>query len=881
MIRNVKLDRELPSGIVTFVFSDIEGSTKLMKRLGPRYMDVLERHRELLRTAWSAHGGAEVATEGDGCFVAFANATDAIRACAEGQRLLQAEAWPEDGVVRVRMGAHSGLAAPHHGDYVALAASQAARVTNAAHGGQVLVSEETAERCASVPGIGFVTAGRFRLRDFDEPVCLQQLTASGLEQKFPAVRALPAEGHNVVRPANTFVGRDHEASHVASLLRPGRLVTIVGPGGVGKTRLALELGVRVAEAWSDGVWVVDLSNVEDPELVGDAIGAAVGGPTRGVEGWDEIIEVLRSQNALIVLDNTEVHVEQCARLALELLKSCKQLGILTTGREPLRVAGELIVPLAPLPVPGAVSDRDEAERSAAVRLFLDRARAARPGFAFGAEAVAPIVGICRRLEGLPLAIEIAANRTSVLQPAEILAGLDDMHRLLRSRDRSLPERQRSMEALLDWSYRLLGADEKAALRRLSLFGSGFSVEAATAAVADGLLAAVDVPELIWSLVDRSLISADLTANATRYRFLETVRQYGRRLLDGAHETEPAARRLSAWYLEALGPWRAADRAWIGDVQLELDNLRAIIPLVAPFDSEAAQQLACLVGRYLDAIQAYRLGIDELQRFAAELRAETPGRVALLTTLAHLRLRIGDVDAARVALGEANNVNERTGSPSWDDAGLARTAGEVAMRTGELASAASIAEAALGQGLSPRARARMWNLLGLARSAAGDLRGALAAFEEEREEHSRAGHEAFLAGAEGNLAEIALRLGDTATAARHQHACLELALALGQPVMVAYSLIVAARLAAAGEDWWTSARLGAKANDILKEIGQRLYDDDLQASERLRAAAQEHLGAKDYAEAAGSGLSLDAPGAALLADQVLSIARTTALSGQPR
>lgn len=747
-------------------------------------------------------------------------------------------------------------------------------MTSAAHGGQVLVSEETAERCARVPGLGFVTVGRFRLRDFDEPVCLRQLTAPGLEVTFPAVRALPAEGHNVVRPANTFIGREEEADHVASLLQPGSLVTILGPGGVGKTRLALEVAVRVAEAWSDGVWVVDLSTLEDPGLVGAAIGAAIGGFARGAEGWDDIVDVLRLQNALIILDNTEVHAAECARLALALLRSCTQLGVLTTGREPLRVAGELIVRLAPLPVPAAVSDREEAERWAAVRLFLDRARAARPGFDFDSSSVAPVVAICRRLEGLPLAIEIAAARTSVLRPAEILAGLDDMHRMLRSRDRSLPERQRSMDALLDWSHRLLGAEEKAALRRLSIFGGGFSVEAATAAAADGSPAAAEVPELVWSLVDRSLINADLTADSSRYRFLDTVRQYGRRLLEIAHETEPVARRLSSWYLERLGSWRPADRNWIGDVQLELDNLRSIIPLVAPFDPDAAQQFACLIGRYFDAIQAYRAGIDELQRFATELRAETPGRVSLLTTLAHLSLRIGDVDAAGVALTEASMLNGRTGSPSWDDAGLARTAGELAMRTGELTNAASIAEAALGQALSPRARARMWNLLGLARSAAGDLQGAMAAFAEERDEHNRAGHEAFLAGAEGNLAEIALRLGDTAKAARHQRASLDLALALGQPVMVAYSLIVAAQLAASAEDWWTSVRLTAKADDMLKEIGQRLYDDDRLANEQLRVTAGERLGPETYAEAARSGLALDAPGAALLADRVLSMAGTT-------
>ena len=871
---------DLPSGMVTFVFSDIEGSTKLMKRLGQRYEAVLERHRDILRQAWLDWGGAEVGTEGDSFFVAFGDATDAIRACAQGQRLLQLEPWPLDGMVRVRMGVHCGLAAPLRGDYVALAASQAARVTSAAHGGQVLVSDDTAKRSTQVEGISFSNVGHFRLRDFDEPVCLQQLAGPGLEQHFPAVRALPAEGHNVVCPPNAFIGREEEATHLASILQPHRLVSIVGGGGVGKTRLALEVSLTVAERWLDGLWVVDLSNVEDFRLVGQAIGTAVGHSASGAKSFEEVVDALASKNSLIVLDNTEVHVAECARVVQLLLRRCKKLGVLTTGREPLHLAGEVIVPLAPLPTPNPASEGKGIEDCAAVRLFLDRARAAHPGFELDSSAKSPIAAICTRLGGLPLAIEIAASRASVLRPAEILAGLDDMHRLLRSVDRSLPERQRSLEALLDWSYRLLGPEEKGALRRLSLFANGFSVNAAVAAVADDSLDATAVPELVWALVDRSLLSADLTANATHYRFLETVRQYGRRLLEAEGEMESAARRMGSWYLERLGPSRAADRIWIGDVQLDLDNLRAVISVVAPFDPDTAQQLACVIGRYLDATQAYRAGIEELSRFATELRLETPSRVALLTTLAHLHLRVGAVDAAKVALDEASGVRDRKENPAWDDGGLARTAGEIALRSGEALTAASIAESALGRSLSARTRARMWNLLGLARSALGDLRGAFAAFEAERDEHTREGHEAFIAGAEGNLAEIALRLGDRPLAARHQQACLELALALGQPVMVAYSLIVGAQLAASNGDWWNSGRLGAKASGILQEIGQQLYAEDLLANDQLKTTLLASLGPAQYAAAEQAGLLLDLPDAAIIAVEVFATTGSLGTKASP-
>lgn len=863
-----KSAQDPPSGIVTFVFSDIEGSTRLLKRLGTRYPDVLERHRALLRSAWQAYGGYEVSTEGDSFFVAFARTEDAVRACAEGQRLLAAEPWPEDGRVRVRMGIHAGLAAPHNGDYVALAVHQAARVIAAAHGGQILVSEDAAENCEAIPGLSFLSAGRYRLRDFEQPVRLAQVAGAGLESSFPGVRALPEEGHNLVRPPNSFVGRELELANLQTRLGPGRLVTIVGPGGVGKTRLATEIGVQVAEKWPDGVWEVDLGKVDDAKLILDAISAAVamatGEKNRPVDPWS----YLGSRRALLILESAEAHIEACAGLVPELLRRCAGLGVLATSREPLRVGGEDVLALGPLPVPTATSELLEAERSPAVRLFLDRATAARPGLDADVTGLGPIVGICRRLDGLPLALEIAAARTAVLDPTAILTGLDDMFHLLRSNDRSLPERQRTLQGLLDWSYRLLEPDEQVAFRRLALFGGGFSIASAAAAVGDEHLSADDVPELVWSLVDQSLLSADLAANATRYRFLEPVRQYAKRLLDEAPETAVVAERLGSWYLQQLGPWRPADRGWMGEVQLDLDNLRSLIPLLATAHPGVAQELACLLGRYFDAAHAFRRGVAELTHFAAELRAESPSRVALLTTLAHLHLRVGDVPAARDALTEGSALSDRVGLAAWDDAGLARTTGEVAMRTGDWATAASIAENALRSELSARGRARMWNLLGLAKRSSEDLPGALSAFERERVEHLAAGHEAFVAGADGNLAEIALRLGDTAAAARHQHRCLELAIALGQPALVAYSLIVAARLAAQSGDWPVAARLHAKSVAMLAQTAQRLYDEDLAASQELAVSARAALGEDEFSAASRDGQALDAPSAAALAERVL-------------
>ena len=556
----------LPSGNVTFVFTDIEGSTRIIKRLPDLYASIFERHTELLREAWASCGGHEVKTEGDGSFVAFESPMAALAGCAEAQRLIASESWPEGGVVRVRMGVHSGLAFPRNGDYLALAANRAKRVTDAAHGGQVLVSEESAIDSGLPAGLDLVPAGRFRLRDFDEPVRLFRLRSPHIDDSIDTVRAMPAEGHNLVRQPTSFLGRDAEMASV-SALAPGRVVTLAGPGGVGKTRIAVEVGIAVAPTWSDGVWLVDLAEVEDRVLVANAIADAVGAQGQGMtaDRWTDVLEHLRSRSALVVLDNAESHLDTCAALATELVAVCPAVGVLATSRRPLGIGGEVVVRVAPLPNP------------VAVQLFVERSKAVRADFELTEETSKVVADICDRLDGLPLALEIAAARVAVLDVHEILEGLDDRLRLLRTRDRNLPERQRSMAALLDWSYRLLDADEQAALRRLSVFGGGISREAAAAAVADDDLDAGDVAELVWSLVDQSLLVADLAANGTRYRFLETVQHYGRNLLDAEGATGEVATRLARWFLDRLGPWHTLDRTWIGDMGLELTNIARAHP----------------------------------------------------------------------------------------------------------------------------------------------------------------------------------------------------------------------------------------------------------------------------------------------------------------
>ncbi len=872
----------LPSGTVTFVFTDIEGSTQLLRRLGLKYDAVLHRSCELLVGTWERHGGHPLPGAGDSTFAAFASASAAVSACVEGQRRLAAESWPAHGRPAVRMGAHTGVALPRDGEYVALAVHQAVRVMTAAHGGEILISEECAAEAGDLPGVQLLPLGRYRIRDFDSPPKLFRVAARGLRREFPAIRAVPVDGHNLVAPAGPLIGRGGDVPAVVASAAPGRVLTLHGPGGVGKTRLAVEAGLLAARGWDDGVWLVDLAPLQDEALVGQALAAAVGAPaTSGSDRWVDALDHLATLRALVLLDNCEHLVEPLARRLPELLRRCPGVGILATSRERIGIPNETVWPVRPLALP-AGDDLTEAPAMPAVELFLQRARAVRPDFVLDESTVAAVVGICRRVDGLPLALELAAAQLSVLPPAKLLAGLEDRFAVLRSRDRGRPDRQQTMEAALDWSVRLLAPQERTVLRRLAVFAKDFSLEAATPALADDSeVPAREVPELVWQLCERSLVSVDLTGNDSRYRLLETVRAYAWRLLEEQGEVADTAARLALWWVERLGPWQPMDRLRVAEISDELDNLRALVPMLAASHPDLAQQLACSIGRYYYAVHTPRHSIPELAGYAQLLPAPSPARVYLLTTLANLHVRQGDIPSARAAAAAAAGVQSATGPPSWDDVAVERAQGEVALRSAEYAQAGAIARAALQRGLTSRGRARMLNLQGLAAHFSGDDAAAAAAFEQELLVSRSLDDDHNAAIAEGNLAELALRYGDVSTAARHQRACLDLGLALGgSDVQIAYSMVTAARLTAP-EEPALAVRLQAKAEQVLEDNGHRLYDEDVALSEQMMSIARERLGDDAFGIATDEGRALPLGEAAILAGQALDRAAAADSDGARR
>lgn len=596
---------ELPSGTVTFLFSDIEGSTRLAQEHPSAWPALLRRHQELMRAAFVAHGGVEVGTEGDSFFAGFASAAGAVAAAVDVQRALAAEPWPADRAIAVRIGMHTGEATVNAGTYVGVAVHRAARIGNAAHGGQVLLSATTralvVERLPA--GTSLLSLGRHRLRGLGTSEDISQLVIEGLPAAFPPIRTLDATPNNLPVQPTSFFGREAEIVEVVEQLGAARLVTLTGPGGTGKTRLSLQVAAALTAQYPDGVYFVPLGVVTQPDLVIQAIAHEVGLPDRGGSKPMERLEAqLRGQRVLLVLDNFE-QVTDAAPFVGELLTATPTIAILVTSRSPLHVYGEREYPVPPLGVPNPRDLPPLAELSQydSVALFVDRARAAIPSFAITNENAPAVAEICFRLDGLPLAIELAAARVKLLSPEAILERLGRSMALLAGGARDLPARQQTLRGAIAWSHDMLDEGDRRIFAALSTFVGGASFDAIEAVCGDPDL---DVFECLESLVDKSLVRrADGVDGEVRFGMLETIREFAHeRLLEGGKALE-LRERHAAWYValaervqpEIMGSEKGR---WLDLLDQEHDNLRAAITwAVDSGEVETAMRLVSALWRF--------------------------------------------------------------------------------------------------------------------------------------------------------------------------------------------------------------------------------------------------------------------------------------------
>ncbi|HEX9532289.1 MAG TPA: tetratricopeptide repeat protein [bacterium] len=579
----------LPTGTVTFLFTDIEGSSTLLQRLGDRrYAEVLEEHQRILRDAFAKGNGQEIDSQGDSFLVAFSRARDAVATAVAAQQSLTEYPWPDGASLQVRMGLHTGEPISRTDRYVGLDVHRAARIGAAGYGGQILLSDAVSSLAGRdlPPGVSLRDLGNHRLKDLREPEHLLQVVHPNLPAAFPPLKSLNILPNNLPVQLTSFIGRGHEKAEVRKLLSTTRFITLTGSGGAGKTRLALQVAAEALEEFPDGVWLVELAALTNPSLVPKAVASALGIPEPEQPGrmlTETLADALRGKSVLVVLDNCEHLVPACAHLTTDLLGTCPNLRILATSREALGVTGETTWRVPSLSVPDLqrLPPLDHIAEYEAVRLFIDRAVTSAPQFAITRDNAPAVAQVCHRLDGIPLAIELAAARVKVLAVEQIAARLEDRFRLLTGGSRTALPRQQTLRAAMDWSYDLLSEQERTVLRRLSVFAGGWTLVAAEAVCSGDGVEASAILDLLAQLVDKSLVGVETKGNEARYGLLETVRQYG---LDRLMESEKALivrRKHRDWFLELVeraerelrGPRQIL---WLDRLENELDNLRAAL-----------------------------------------------------------------------------------------------------------------------------------------------------------------------------------------------------------------------------------------------------------------------------------------------------------------
>ena len=797
----------LPSGTVTFLFTDVEGSTELILRLGDAaYATVLADHHALLRSAFQAHGGREVDTQGDAFFVAFDSAAAAVAAAVDAQRAIVTHSWPDGAAVRVRIGLHTGEPVVAATGYVGLDVNRAARISAVGYGGQILLSQTTrtlAER-ALPPGARLDDLGEHRLKDLQKPERIFQLLHPDLPADFPPIRSLSAVRNNLPLQLTSFIGREQEIAEVKALLPDSRLLTLTGPGGSGKTRLALQVAAEVLDEFADGIWLVELASLTEAALVRQAAITALGlREEQGGRHQDVLVDFLRNKRALVLLDNCEHLLDACAELADTLLRAAPGLFVLATSRERLGIDGEITFAVPPLSLPRTSDIRSlvELRSSEAAELFFDRALLGRPTVAFTDAAAAPVARIVRQLDGIPLAIELAAAKLKVLSLTQIAERLDDRFRLLTGGSRTAPSRQQTLQAAMDWSYDLLAEGERTLLRRLAVFAGGFTLDAVEGICGDPERSG-SLLDLLTGLVDKSLVIVDHEADEVRYRLLETVRAYAWMHLVAAGEAPDLrtrhARWFTAWAEEITPRLYGSDERWLDRVEREHDNIRAALAHAIPSTVDAIPlRLGTAVfhfwevrGHWSEGRQWLETGLSAASPISDGLR----GRVLVyIATFAQYQ---GEYGRARDAAAEALRLFETADDPrgiaraqnvlgnaayyqgDWTEAqrryrvGLeyARRSGEPRDTAGPLANLATIALHHEAYGEAERdaresleafqatgdrhGRAFVLNLLGLLAEDQDDAAGAQGLFEESLAIRRSLGDRRGIAGSLMNLGRVA-------------------------------------------------------------------------------------------------------------------------------
>ena len=914
----------LPSGPVTLVFTDIEGGVGLWEADPGAMAEVSVRHNRIVGEQIEAAGGRVFQRVGEAFRVVFADPAAALASAVAVQRAVGAEPWPAGVPVRVRVAVHSGACAERDGDYYGPVVNRVARLLAVGHGGQVLVTGAAYELLAGrLPGgIGFRDLGEHRLPDLGRAERVFQVTGAGLAGGFGLLRSLDDPGlrHNLPSQATSFVGRAAELAELGSLLSGGsRLVTVAGPGGIGKSRLALQVAAGALDGAGDGVWLVELAPVADPELVARTVAGVLGvreEPGRPV--LDTLAAAVGDRSLLVVLDNAEHVLGAAAKLADALMRSCPRVCLLVTSREPLGIGGEHVFRVRPLPVPPAgLAAPGRLAGFESVQLFAERAVMYRHGFVLDEASAAAVAAVCVRLDGIPLALELAAARLGALSVPEISARLDQRFRLLTGGSRTALPRHQTLRALIDWSYDLLTPEEQVVLGRLSVFAGGWTLAAAEAVTAAGDGGQWQVLDHLAALVDKSLVLAEEIQGSTRYRLLETVRHYAaerlaRRAGPELDETRAAHRDHYLALVETAdthlrGPDEAA---WLDRLEADFDNIRAALAfsLADPDSAEPGLRLAAGL-RWFCNLRGH--GSEVLEALNALLErpdAQTPtrARARALTANCHLLNNFGDDSAVPSMADEAIRIArdladdavaaDALSQLSWftfqhadlpaalariDDAvGLARRAGDPRLiaeilsrravfkgEAGDLDAAHADQQETLtlsrAAGDNYRLAITLTNL-GVQELAAEQFRAARAHLQEASMLADNLGYQHLSAGLRENLGFVELIDANTRHARRHFLDSLDTARITGLKPHVRGALLGLALAAGADGDPTFAATLHGVADEHFEQAGRGFAAIEVGLRDRDHAQLRATLGDAAFEAAYARGRTLSQADAITLA-----------------
>ena len=858
----------LPTGTVTFLMTDVEGSVRLWEASPDQMRRALARHDALADEVVARHGGRQIKSrgEGDSLFLVFSAVRDALVAACALQQTYRAEPWPPDTPLRVRMALHIGEAEQRDGDYYGGAVNRCARLRAAAHGGQVLLSATVGEsgRDSLPTEASLRDLGLHRLRDLGRPQQIYQLVHPALPSEFPPLRSLddPALPNNLPLQLTSFVGRDKELADVKALLGRTRLLTVTGGGGGGKTRLCLQVAADLLDDSGEGAWLVELEALSDPALVPQAVARALGvreEPGRPI--LQTLTEALGSKRRLLVLDNCEHVLAACAALADALGRRCPNVRLLASSREALGVAGEQVYRIPPLSLPGSKdAGAGDVARSECVRLFVERAHLVQPAFVLTDGNAPAVAEVCRLLDGIPFAVELAAARMRVLAVEQIQARLPDPLRLLTGGSRTALPRQQTLRALIDWSYDLLDGHERTLLCRLSVFGGGWTLAAAEAVGASGDIACEDVLDLLTSLVDKSLVIYEepWLGGESRYRLLETVRHYAAEKLQEGGEDGAARDRHRDWFLavaeEAVLNLRGPQQAqWLDRMEADYGNLRAALDCClggGAGDAETGLRLAGLLSSYWLVRGHLTEGRALLDACLAQPGASEPTLARANALHANGILATAQVDLLRAKAMHAESLAlfRRVGDQEAVAVAL-ENLGIVARMQGDLVGARALLEESLAM------RRRLEDLASLAMCLVslgnllvvqGDFTRAGALLEESLARHRRLEDPRSISISLLGIGRLAARQGDWGRARPLLQECLAIQSQLKDTWAVTQSLGWLALVLQGEGEVALSVRLHAAAEALHQAIGMLMTPVFQEELDRSVAAARDVLGPSVFA-----------------------------------